>query len=1168
LYFLAPTIQLSSAPPEFAAAKRAATSIDQLVAALPWPRAGTVGVLPVCAGSSDSWLLAMLAARAERSAPLAIVTASAVDATRLAHELGYFAPALRVLVLADWETLPYDAFSPHEDLVSERLAALWALTRGECDVLLTAASTALQRIAPPAFLASHTFHFDRGQRLDEAALRSQLVLAGYDNVSQVVRPGEYAVRGGLIDLFPMGSTLPYRIDLIGDEIESIRSFDPDTQRSLLPVNKVRLLPGREFPTDELGRSAFRGRWRERFEGDPSRRPIYRDIGNGIISAGIEYYLPLFFDTTATLFDYLPENAVFVTHGDVDEAARRYLADTVERHRFLSHNPERPVLRPDELMIAPEEFFAHAKSRGRLAIGRESSTRKPFTLPPPAVAIDRKAAQPLAGLVAFLAGTSDRVLLLAESPGRRETIAELFTENGIEAADAGGWSDFAAGNAAFALGIGPLHDGFALAQGGVTVLTETELYAGTVRRRRGTRESTTDLDAIIRDLSELRIGDPVVHAQHGIGRYQGLVSMDLGEGATEFLHLTYAGDATLYVPVAQLHVISRYSGASPQDTPLHQLGSGVWEKAKARAAGQARDTAAELLELYARRAARSGHSFPFNGHDYEAFADGFGFEETPDQRAAIHAVIQDMVSERPMDRLVCGDVGFGKTEVALRAAYLAAAGGKQVALLVPTTLLAEQHYETFSDRFANTAIRVAELSRFRSPREVEATIEGLDKGQIDIVIGTHKLLSRGMKFRNLGLVIIDEEHRFGVRHKEALKALRADVDVLTLTATPIPRTLAMSLEGIRDFSVIATAPQRRLSIKTFLRRESPDVIREAIMREIKRGGQAYFLHNEVATIGHRRRELEELLPEARIAVAHGQMHERDLENVMRDFHQQRSNVLLCTTIIETGIDVPSANTIVIHRADRFGLAQLHQLRGRVGRSHHQAYAYLMIPDEGAITRDATKRLEAIQMMEDLGAGFYLAMHDLEIRGAGEVLGESQSGDILQVGFALYSEMLDQAVRALRAGHEPDITAPLATTTEINLHVPALLPPTYCGDVHERLTIYKRLANCSTRDGLDSLQEELVDRFGPLPDPSRALIETHRLRVASRPLGICRIDASSEAVLLQFVARPPIEPAAIIAFLQSRRDARMAGPDRLRIATGSADLGQRVARVNEILRALSP
>jgi transcription-repair coupling factor (superfamily II helicase) len=663
-----------------------------------------------------------------------------------------------------------------------------------------------------------------------------------------------------------------------------------------------------------------------------------------------------------------------------------------------------------------------------------------------------------------------------------------------------------------------------------------------------------------------VGDPVVHAQHGIGRYQGLINLDLGDGPTEFLHLAYANSATLYVPVAQLHLIGRYSGASPDDAPLHVLGSGQWEKARQRAAKRARDTAAELLNLYARRAARQGHAFKFDAQDYEAFAEGFGFEETPDQLAAIHAVTQDLVSGKPMDRLICGDVGFGKTEVALRAAFVAAADGKQVAIVCPTTLLAEQHFETFSDRFSNWPIRLAELSRFRSPKEVRAALEALDNGTLDIVIGTHKLLGKDVRFKRLGLVIIDEEHRFGVRQKEALKALRAEVDVLTLTATPIPRTLAMSLEGIRDFSVIATAPQRRLAIKTFVRRETEGAIREALLRELRRGGQAYFLHNEVETIENRRAMLEKLVPEARIAVAHGQMHERELERVMREFHAQRANVLLCTTIIETGIDVPTANTIVMHRADRFGLAQLHQLRGRVGRSHHQAYAYLLIPDEGAITKDATRRLEAIQSMEELGSGFFLAMHDLEIRGAGEVLGDSQSGDMQEVGFGLYNDMLNHAVRALKSGREPDLSAPLEAITEINLHVPALLPNDYCGDVHERLTLYKRLANCSSIDALEGMQEELIDRFGKLPEAARALVETHRLRILSSPLGVSRIDASDEAIALQFVPQPPIPPERIIRFIQSRRDAKLSGPDRLRITLRTADLAARVQRLREILKAL--
>jgi len=1188
---------LNALPPVISvpAADAARPATPDPAAGIPVPGPGAVSTLPATHGSGDALLLAAIASRhALRSQLLVVVTASALDAARLAEEARWFAPALRVHTLADWETLPYDAFSPHQDLVSDRLATLYEMQQRRVDLLFVAATTALHRFAPPAFVAGHTFAFRKGQQLDERALRGQLTLAGYEHVSQVVRPGEYCVRGGLIDLYPMGSALPYRLDLFDDEVESIRAFDPDTQRSLYPVDSVRILPGREFPMDEPARTAFRGRWRERFEGDPSKAGPYRDVGNGIASAGIEYWLPLFFESTATLFDYLPGDALIATHGDVEGADRRFAEETAQRHRFLAHDNQRPLLRPDELFIGAEAFFVEARRFGRYALREPRTALQPAddaanlatqaaagTAPAPAtprrqhsgglpaLTVERRAEAPLARLQAWLDATDARVLIVAESAGRRETLAQLMAEHGIVLPQIDDWASFAAAPLPRALGIGPVGEGFLLPEApGLAVVTESELFTGTARRRgRRQREATTDVDAIIRDLSELSIGDPVVHAQHGIGRYMGLVNLDLGDGQTEFLHLTYANDATLYVPVAQLHQIGRYAGASADEAPLHGLGSGQWERAKQKAARRARDTAAELLNIYARRAARQGHAFRFDAQDYEAFAEGFGFDETPDQLAAIHAVTQDLVSGKPMDRLICGDVGFGKTEVALRAAFVAAADGKQVAILCPTTLLAEQHFETFSDRFANWPMRLAELSRFRSPKEVRAALDGLADGRIDIVIGTHKLLSKDVRFARLGLVIIDEEHRFGVRQKEAFKALRAEVDVLTLTATPIPRTLAMSLEGIRDFSVIATAPQKRLAIKTFVRRESDSAIREALLRELRRGGQAYFLHNEVETIENRRQMLEKLVPEARIVVAHGQMHERELERVMREFHAQRANVLLCTTIIETGIDVPTANTIVMHRADKFGLAQLHQLRGRVGRSHHQAYAYLLIPDEGAITKDATKRLDAVQAMEELGSGFFLAMHDLEIRGAGEVLGDSQSGDMQEVGFGLYNDMLNLAVRALKAGREPDLSAPLEAVTEINLHVPALLPAEYCGDVHERLTLYKRLANCASTDALEGMQEELVDRFGKLPDAARALIETHRLRILSAPLGVARIDAAAEAVMLQFVPDPPIPPERIIRFIQSRRDVRLSGQDRLRFTLKTPDLVQRVARLREILKALS-
>ena len=1167
-------------PPTHARATSSVLLPNPRLAQHPLPRDGqTWSVVPTI-GAADALHLAECALRARSEGRLLIVVAAAApDASRLLEEIAWFAPALRVALLPDWETLPYDAFSPHQDLVSERLATLWCLGRGELDVVLLAAATALQRLAPPQFLAAHAFSFAKGTTLDAKGLREQLVLAGYDAVSQVLKPGEYSVRGSLIDLFPMGSLLPYRIDLFDDEVDSIRAFDPDTQRTLYPVESVRLLPGREFPFDEAARAGFRTRWRERFEGDPSRAQIYRDLGNGIAAGGIEYWLPLFFESTATIFNYLPANALLALHGPVDQAARSFREDATNRWRFLAHDSERPLLKPDELFLTPEQFFVAAGKFGRLTIrrrepGADDGALNPTEFPSsalPNLAVERRATDPIGALRQFIEGFGGgRVLILAESPGRRETLSTLFAEGGLRTHAVESWQSFLEADSPIALGIGPLTDGFQLgAAPRIALITEGELFSGTVRRRgRGGRQQATNVDALVRDLSELKIGDPVVHAQHGIGRYCGLVTMDLGEGDAEFLELLYANDAKLFVPVSALQLIGRYTGAAPEDAPLHALGSGQWERARRKAAAQARDTAAELLNLYARRAARTGHAFGFDAKAYEAFAAGFGFEETPDQLAAIHATIQDLIAGKPMDRLVCGDVGFGKTEVALRAAFVAVADGRQVAILVPTTLLAEQHFESVRNRFADWPVKVAELSRFRNPKEIKAALAGIADGTIDIVVGTHKLLSKEVQFKRLGLLIIDEEHRFGVRQKEALKSMRAEVDVLTLTATPIPRTLAMSLEGMRDFSIIATAPQRRLAIKTFVRREESAAIREALLRELKRGGQAYFLHNEVETIENRRQMLAALVPEARIAVAHGQMHERELERVMKDFHQQRFNVLLCTTIIETGIDVPTANTIVIHRADRFGLGQLHQLRGRVGRSHHQAYAYLLIPDEAAITKDASKRLEAIQAMEELGSGFYLAMHDLEIRGAGEVLGEHQSGEVSAVGFQIYVDMIEQAVRSLKAGREPDLNAPLAATTEINLHTPALLPNDYCPDVHERLTLYKRLASATNRDALDQLGEELVDRFGPLPQAAQALVDTHRLRLLAEALGLTRIDAASEAIVLQFGPESTVDPHDMIRYLQSQRDARMVSNDRIRITLREADLAARLQRIRAIVKALKP
>jgi transcription-repair coupling factor (superfamily II helicase) len=1111
------------------------------------------------AGSADALALCRLAAA---STPLAVVSATALDAQRLVEEVAWFAPQLRVCLLPDWETLPYDSFSPHHDLVSERLATLYRIQRGEFDIAVVPAQTALVRLCPPSYLAGRTFFLEQRKPLELEALRAQLAIAGYHHVTQVVAPGEFCIRGGLIDLFPAGSQLPYRLDLDDEIIETIRTFDVDTQRTLYTVKEVRMLPAREFPLDDAGRAKFRSRFREIFEGDPSKKGLYRDVSNGIAAGGIEYYLPLFFDALATIFDYLPQGTTCVRHGDVPAAVDTFWRDTSSRYKLLGGDRERPLLPPAQIFVPAEEFhvaakhFPHVELEG--AVASESL---------PALAVDRRAQDPLAAFKQFLAGCGLRVLVAAESAGRRETMLSYFAEYGLQPAPCANFEAWLRTSERFAITVAPLGTGFALRAEGWCVVTEAELYAGTVRRRAKDAKKQSSVEGMLRDLSELRIGDPVVHAQHGIGRYQGLAGMDLGEGPTEFLHLQYEGGDKLYVPVSQLAVISRYSGAEAEAAPLHKLGSGQWDKAKAKAARQVRDTAAELLALYARRALRQGHAFRIQPHDVDAFADGFGFEETPDQAAAIQAVTQDMVAGKPMDRLICGDVGFGKTEVALRAAFVAVADSKQVAILCPTTLLVEQHFQTFSDRFADWPVRIAELSRFRTGKQAAQTLKALAAGEVDILIGTHKLLSKDVKFARLGLAIIDEEHRFGVRQKEALKALRAEVDVLTLTATPIPRTLAMSLEGLRDFSVIATAPQKRLAIKTFAAPFSEGLIREAALRELKRGGQVYFLHNEVDTIERMHERLAQLLPEARIAVAHGQMRERDLERVMRDFYAQRSNLLLCTTIIETGIDVPTANTIVIHRADKFGLAQLHQLRGRVGRSHHQAYAYLLTPPEEALSANAKKRLEAIQMMEELGSGFYLAMHDLEIRGAGEVLGESQSGEIQEVGFNLYTQMLDRAVRSLKSGRHVDLEQPLDISTEINLHAPALLPEAYCSDVHERLTLYKRMANCEAREQLDELREELVDRFGLLPEPAKALLECHALRIAAKAVGVSRVDATHEAVQLQFIKHPPIDGAKIIALVERRKDLRLSGPEKLRLTAKMPAWPERAQAARDLLLQLA-
>lgn len=1164
----------------------------RLLPPLPQPRVGQRFTFSDRIGSSDSATIAQsVINHREKFSVLLVVCNSPIEAQRISQEINLFDKSIKVRLLPDWEILPYDTFSPHQDLISERLATLHELMTSACDVVIAPVSTVIQKLAPPEYLAAHTFFFKQGEKLDESALRIQLQQAGYDPVTAVVRPGEYSIRGGLIDLFPMGSPLPYRIDLFGDDIDQIKAFDPDSQKSLYPVPEIKLLPGHEFPFDDEAKKSFRGKWREIFEGDPSRCSLYKDVGAGIPGAGIEAYLPLFFEKIGTLFDYFPierEPVWIWTVGDMSNAIQEFWDNVQERYRFLSHDSERPILPPNELYLNESDFFSAIKPFARVNIediqNKNEISSAPAFLTPPEVSVARKNLDPISKLRHLVENTDHKVLICSDSPGRRETIKQLIedaastlnsnSKNKLELSSSNSIIDFLIGKNKFGITVAPLLDGFVSSYAKVIFLTETELFSSTAGQRKAGRsskkEEATNVDTLVRDLSELKIGDPVVHSDHGIGRYHGLIMLDTGNGDEEFLFLTYANSATLYVPVSQLHLISRYAGADPETAPLHNLGSGQWEKAKRKAAEQIRDTAAELLNLYAARSLKKGHSFEFSAHDYEAFAEGFEFEETPDQKSAINAVIQDMTSDKPMDRLVCGDVGFGKTEVALRASFISVMGGRQVAILAPTTLLAEQHAATWKDRFADWPVKIVELSRFKTAKEIQEALKAVSNGEADIVIGTHKLLSPEIKFPRLGLVIIDEEHRFGVRQKEILKTIRAEVDILNLTATPIPRTLGMALEGLREFSVIATAPQKRLAIKTFVRRESDSIIREAVLREIKRGGQVYFLHNEVETIENRKQALEKLLPEARISVAHGQMHERDLERVMKDFVSKRTNLLLCTTIIETGIDVPTANTIVMHRADKFGLAQLHQLRGRVGRSHHQAYAYLLVPDPDGLTKQAKLRLEAIQAMEELGAGFYLAMHDLEIRGAGEVLGDRQSGEIHEIGFQLYTEMLNKAVKSLKNGVEPDLMSPMQATTDINLGSPALLPNDYCPDVHERLSIYKRLANADSLESIGQISEELIDRFGESPSQANALIETHRLRIQMSQLGINKIDASPAGIVIQFIPNPPIDPIIIIQLVQTNKYIQLNGQDRLKITPTQPNsfesLNQRIEALKLLISSL--
>jgi transcription-repair coupling factor (superfamily II helicase) len=1116
--------------------------------------------------------LSISSAIAQNNRPILIIAPDTLTATRLEYELAFFQHEQKIIHFPDWETLPYDQFSPHQDIVSERIATLFQIPQLQRGAIIAPISTLMQRLPPPQFLQGFTFLLKAGDKFDLHSARLRLDKSGYRYVDQVREHGEFAVRGSIIDLFPMGSHTPYRIDLFDDEIDSIRTFSVENQRTLEKVDKIELLPAKEFPLDEAAIELFRQNWRSSFSGNPLNCPIYQDITAGICTPGLEYYLPFFFTETQTFFDYLPSNSLVIQIADVYNKAVEYWQEVQTRYEQRRHDVTRPLIAPEKLFIPHAELFGRIKTYAQIKIQSASvnSGTQDFnfaTQAPLSFNIDHKASQPLQALENFLKDYPGRILFCAETTGRREVLMQLFQHIHLIPKLYANWQEFLHDNVAYGITVAPLDDGFALEEPLVTLIAESQLYGKRVMQRRRRKVTLQDTDAIVKDLTELQIGSPIVHLEYGIGRYLGLQTLTVGEQITEFLAIAYADEAKLYVPVSSLHLISRYSGSDPEHAPQHRLGTEQWQKAKRKAAEQVRDVAAELLDIHARRAARPGVACAQPDNHYAAFAAAFPFEETPDQQQAIESVLADMQSEQPMDRLVCGDVGFGKTEVAMRAAFMAVQNNKQVAVLVPTTLLAQQHYQNFLDRFADWPIQIASLSRFKSGKEQNTTIAKLQEGKIDIIIGTHKLLQEDIKFKSLGLLIIDEEHRFGVRQKERLKSLRSEIDILTLTATPIPRTLNMAFSGMRDLSIIATPPARRLSIKTFVHEYNNALIQEAILREIMRGGQVYFLHNDVATIEKCANELTKLVPEARVSYAHGQMRERELEQVMSDFYHRRFNVLVCTTIVESGIDIPSANTIIINRADKFGLAQLHQLRGRVGRSHHQAYAYLLTPAEKKLSGDAAKRLDAITSLEDLGVGFTLATHDLEIRGAGELLGEGQSGNMQAIGFSLYMELLSRAVEALKTGKDIDLEASLASGTEIDLQITALIPETYLHDVQLRLQFYKRIATTKTMAELDDIQVEMIDRFGLLPQTLKNLFAVSSLRQRAEKLGIKKIEANAKGGKIEFQDKPNIDPMKIILLIQKKSQTyKLDGPTRLRFVLDTHELNNRLTLIENILMEL--
>jgi len=1116
-------------------------------------------------GSSDAIAISEIAQN--HRGLLVAVVADTPEAHRLEQEIRFFCEdKFNILNLPDWETLPYDLFSPHQDIISNRLLTLYQLPTISKGILIVPISTLIQRLAPGSYLQLHSLVMKKGDRIDPMQMRRRLTNAGYRLVEQVMEHGEFALRGSLLDLFPMGSVAPLRVDFFDDEIDSIRRFDPDNQRSAENVEAIQLLPAREFPTDEDGINCFRQNWRSDFDSN-DKTSLYHQVSNGEIPAGIEYYLPYFHENLDTLFDYLPKSTAFVLGRKLHQKAELFWEEIDERYEQRRYDLSRPILPPKSLYMSTADIFADFKSWPRIEIQHQHQNQLIDSSACPEIEVNHKKDKPLQKFDDFISNHEHRVLICAESAGRRESIIELLGRNSIKIQTVNSWSDFLQSSVALCICIAPLEQGFQIVSHKLTLLSENQLFGQQQVRQQQQKQQTINPDTIIRNLAELKPGDAVVHVEQGIGRYIGLQTLTTGDLAAEYLTLEYAAGDKLYVPVHMLHLVSRYTGAGGQSAPLHKLGSEQWQKSRKKAAERVRDVAAELLDLHARRAAKPGFVYDLNQQDYEQFVSGFPFQTTNDQQLAIEAVLKDLQSAQPMDRLVCGDVGFGKTEVAMRAAFMVTQNTRQVAILVPTTLLAQQHYDSFNDRFADWPVRIEMISRFKTAKQQSEIFKELAAGKIDILIGTHKLLNQSISYPDLGMVVIDEEHRFGVSQKEKLKALRSEVDILTLTATPIPRTLNMSLSGMRDLSIIASPPARRLAIKTFVRQYSKALIREAIMREIMRGGQVYFLHNDVATIDKTAKFLAELVPEARINTGHGQMREKQLEQVMQDFYHQRFNVLVCSTIIETGIDVPSANTIIMERADKLGLAQLHQLRGRVGRSHHQAYAFLMTPHPKQMTKDAEKRLEAIASLGDLGSGFILATQDMEIRGAGELLGDEQSGQIQSIGFSLYMEMLEEAVTALKEGREPSLHQSLSRQTEVDLKAPVLIPEDFVADVGMRLSLYKRIANADSEQSLDQLQVELIDRFGLLPEPCKNLFYVSELKLFATVYGISKIEISEDKGSIDFSVTAPIEPLSLIELLQNNyQNCKMNGATKMIFSGNFKSIQDKIKTIRQLCSKL--